>query len=205
MIALFVFALLSQPALARMGDGELGPQRPVCDLNQVNSCSESERVAGLNARAAGEALDPQISALSPVVARLASDRDQAQTRLDGMAATELLLKDEIAFLAKGEEPTAKEILPGFASLEDFFGLTAPERTWQERYPTEREQLLNAQLGEMAGQELESKNRLQEISSKFGSLNGQYQSLLSQKANLFADASAHASMSDTGCYQRMCPR
>jgi hypothetical protein len=206
MIALIISALLSHAAFARMGDGELGPPLPPpCDMNQVNSCRESERVAGLNSRAAGEALDPKLNALAPLLSRLQADRDQAQRRVADVLEEEILIKEEITYLARGEEPMAKEILPGFAAEEDLFGLTESEKNWQERYPAERAQALNTQLGEAPSQEKEYRTQYQEISTKFDSLNGQFQSLQSQKANLFAEATSHANMSNTGCFQRICPR
>ena len=204
MLTMLLFLTLNlQSAQARPGDGELGPQIRPCDLNQVNVCRESERVAGLGSRAQGEALEPQIDALTPLVARLKADRDQAQLREDFATSVKLVVKDEISFLASPSEPASPEILPGFANAEDFFSLTNAERTWQERFPSERAEALNAQLTEIGRQELDCKNQLQGISTQFGTLNGQYESLRASQANLFADANAHASMSDTGCYQRMC--
>jgi hypothetical protein len=204
MFATLLISLLHLHLAFARPDGELGPPlTPPCDLNQVNVCRELERVAGLNARAAGEQLSPQLNAFAPLVSRLASNRDQAQNRSDAAISLEFVVKDEIKFLSEPAELGSPEILPGFASSEDFFSLLPAERTWQERYPDERAHALNAQLSEVGAQEVECKNQLQEISTQFGTLNGQYQSLLTQQSNLFADANSHASMSDTGCYQRMC--
>jgi hypothetical protein len=206
MLTILLVSLLNlHSAFARMGGGELGPYIPPCDIGQVNKCQDDERAASANSRAAGEALAPQINAISPRVARLTTDRDQAQIRSDTAMSIELMVKDEIEFLSEPAEPASPEILPGFASAEDFFSLNSSERTWQERYPDERARALNSQLSEIGAQEVECKNQLQEISTQFGTLNGQYQSLVSQQANLFADANAHENMSSTGCHQRMCAR
>lgn len=51
-----------------------------------------------------------------------------------------------------------EILPGFLPLDEYFSLASDETSWQNRYPADYAQNLNARLGEARAELAELRSR-----------------------------------------------